>query len=124
MTSFNPPLENNIGKFKSWVLASRPKTLTAAVSPVLIGTSVAYYDNKINLIAALIALICSLLIQIGTNFVNDLYDHLKGSDSEDRVGPERGCDATGHLARPAPETEGESQPGVQPSQKPRPPGYL
>lgn len=97
MTSFNPPLENNIGKFKSWVLASRPKTLTAAVSPVLIGTSVAYYDNKINLIAALIALICSLLIQIGTNFVNDLYDHLKGSDSEDRVGPERAL-ATGLIS--------------------------
>ena len=63
--------------------------LPAAVSPVLIGTSVAYHDNKLNFIAALIALICSLLIQIGTNFVNDLYDHLKGSDTQDRVGPTR-----------------------------------
>ncbi|NOX64545.1 MAG: 1,4-dihydroxy-2-naphthoate octaprenyltransferase, partial [Chlorobi bacterium] len=61
--------------------------MPAAVSPVLIGTSIAYYDNKFNFIAALIALICSLLIR--TNFVNDLYDHLKGSDSEERVGPER-----------------------------------
>ena len=87
----------NIDKLKNWVLASRPKTLPAAVAPVLIGTSVAYYDNKINFIAAFIALICSLLIQIGTNFVNDLYDHLKGSDSEDRVGPERAL-ATGIIS--------------------------
>ncbi len=87
----------NFDKLKNWVLASRPKTLPAAVAPVLIGTSVAYYDNKINFIAAFIALICSLLIQIGTNFVNDLYDHLKGSDSEDRVGPERAL-ATGIIS--------------------------
>lgn len=87
----------NIDKLNNWVLASRPKTLPAAVAPVLIGTSVAYYDNKINFIAALIALICSLLIQIGTNFVNDLYDHLKGSDSKDRVGPERAL-ATGIIS--------------------------
>lgn len=79
----------NLGKFKILVLAGRPKTLPAAVSPVLIGTSIAYYDNKLNFIAALVSLICSVLIQIGTNFVNDLYDHLKGSDSEERVGPER-----------------------------------
>lgn len=87
----------NIGKLKPWILAGRPKTLPAAVSPVLIGTSVAYYDNKLNFITALIALICSLLIQIGTNFVNDLYDHLKGSDSEERVGPERAL-ATGKIS--------------------------
>ncbi|MEN8194265.1 MAG: 1,4-dihydroxy-2-naphthoate polyprenyltransferase [Bacteroidota bacterium] len=82
-------MKKNFAKLKSWVLASRPKTLPAAVSPILIGSSVAYYDNKFNFIAAFIALICSLLIQIGTNFVNDLYDHLKGSDGEGRVGPTR-----------------------------------
>ena len=87
----------NIDKIIKWILASRPKTLPAAIAPVLIGTSVAYYDNKINFIAAFIALICSLLIQIGTNFVNDLYDHLKGSDSKDRVGPERAL-ATGIIS--------------------------
>ncbi len=88
---------SNQNKFKSWMLASRPKTLPAAVSPVLIGTSVAYYDNKLNIFAALIALICSILIQIGTNFVNDLYDHLKGSDGEERIGPERAL-ATGIIS--------------------------
>jgi len=88
-----------IGKFKSWVLASRPKTLPAAVAPVLIGTSVAYHDNEFNFIAALIALICSVLIQVGTNFVNDLYDHLKGSDGKERVGPERAL-ASGIISIP------------------------
>lgn len=80
---------SDIRKFKSWILASRPKTLPAAVSPVLIGSAVAHNAGKFNLIAALLALTCSLLIQIGTNFVNDLYDHLKGSDGNERVGPTR-----------------------------------
>lgn len=93
MENFN----KNIGKSKNWVLASRPKTLPAAIAPVFIGTSVAYYDNKNNLIAASIALICALLIQIGTNFVNDLYDHLKGSDGDERVGPKRAL-ATGIIS--------------------------
>ncbi len=76
-------------KIRIWLLASRPKTLPAAVAPVLVGTAVAISANKLNLIAALIALICSVLIQIGTNFVNDLYDYLKGTDDENRVGPTR-----------------------------------
>jgi 1,4-dihydroxy-2-naphthoate octaprenyltransferase len=70
-------------------LASRPKTLPAAIAPVLVGTAVAINDNKFNLAAFLIALICSILIQVGTNFVNDLYDFLAGSDREDRLGPRR-----------------------------------
>lgn len=83
----NIPKDNSL--IKSWILASRPKTLPAAISPVLIGTAVAYQDDKFHFTAALIALICSLLIQIGTNFVNDLHDHLKGSDGKERVGPTR-----------------------------------
>lgn len=78
-----------ISKVKSWILASRPKTLLAAVVPVIIGSSLAYDVGKFHFFAALIALICSILIQIATNFVNDLYDHLKGSDTKERVGPER-----------------------------------
>ena len=76
-------------KFQVWLLASRPKTLPAAAAPVFVGTAVAYTSNEHNFLAALIALICSLLIQIGTNFVNDLYDFLKGTDDENRVGPTR-----------------------------------
>ena len=76
-------------KFKSWILASRPKTLPAAVVPIIVGSSLAYGEGKFILLNSLIALFCSLLIQIGTNFVNDLYDFLKGSDKGDRKGPQR-----------------------------------
>jgi len=84
----------SVSKLESWILASRPKTLPAAVAPVLVGTAVAIKDDKFNLTAFLIALICSILIQVGTNFVNDLYDYLAGSDREDRLGPRRAL-ATG-----------------------------
>lgn len=76
-------------KFNAFLLASRPKTLLAAVVPILIGTSVAVYYDKYNFPAAIIALLCSILIQVGTNYVNDLYDFLKGTDTADRVGPTR-----------------------------------
>ncbi|WKZ69040.1 MAG: 1,4-dihydroxy-2-naphthoate polyprenyltransferase [Melioribacteraceae bacterium] len=80
---------NQISKIESWLLASRPKTLPAAVMPVFVGTSIAIHDGLFNPIAAIVALLCSLLIQIGTNFVNDLHDYLKGSDKKDRLGPIR-----------------------------------
>jgi 1,4-dihydroxy-2-naphthoate octaprenyltransferase len=78
-----------INKFDTWILASRPKTLLAAVVPVLIGTSIVSFETKVNFPAAFIALCCSILIQIGTNFVNDLYDYLSGADNESRKGPAR-----------------------------------
>ena len=78
-----------ISKIESWILASRPKTLPAAVVPVVMGTSIAIHDGYFAPIAAFVALLCSLLIQIATNFVNDLYDYLKGSDTDDRTGPDR-----------------------------------
>ncbi len=76
-------------KIDYWILASRPKTLLAAFVPVIVGSSIAYYDGKFKLLAALVALICAVLIQIGTNFVNDLYDYLAGTDTAERVGPQR-----------------------------------
>jgi len=86
-----------VSKTESWLLAARPKTLPAAVVPVLMGTSIAIHDGYFAPAAAFIALLCSLLIQIATNFVNDLYDHLKGSDTENRTGPERAL-ATGLIS--------------------------
>ncbi len=77
------------GKFESWVLASRPKTLLAAVVPVIVGSALAIGKGNYEIFYSVIALICSLLIQIGTNFVNDLYDFLKGADNEKRKGPTR-----------------------------------
>ena len=76
-------------KIESWILASRPRTLLAAVVPVMVGSALAVSQNKFTLILSLIALLCSVLIQVGTNFTNDLYDYLKGTDKEDRIGPRR-----------------------------------
>ena len=76
-------------KLQCWVLASRPKTLPAALVPVIVGSALAVNENKFIFIYSFIALICSLLIQIGTNFVNDLYDFMKGADNEKRKGPIR-----------------------------------
>jgi len=76
-------------KIKSWLLASRPRTLLAAVVPVMVGSALAISHNKFTLILSIIALLCSILIQVGTNFTNDLYDYLKGTDKEDRIGPRR-----------------------------------
>jgi len=76
-------------KLDTWILASRPKTLLAAVVPVVTGTSIVSYETKVNILAAGVALICSVLIQVGTNFVNDLYDFLSGADNDTRKGPTR-----------------------------------
>lgn len=72
--------------FRHWITASRPKTLAAAVVPVLVGTSIAYNDGYFDFIPALLALICAILIQIGTNFANDYYDFIKGADTDQRIG--------------------------------------
>jgi 1,4-dihydroxy-2-naphthoate octaprenyltransferase len=89
---------NTISKFEAWVLASRPRTLAAAIVPVVIGTSIAIHDGVFRPVAAIVALICSLLIQIGTNLVNDLYDFLRGTDKHDRIGPQRAT-ASGLLSQ-------------------------
>lgn len=72
-----------------WILASRPKTLWASVSPVIMGTAMAFYDGKLHWPSALVALLGSMLIQIGTNFANDYFDFIRGADAGDRLGPLR-----------------------------------
>ena len=76
-----------------WLLAVRPKTLGAAVAPILIGTSMAYAVGKGHAGAALAALLGALLIQIGTNFSNDYFDFVKGADTVERLGPIRATQA-------------------------------
>ncbi len=84
---------NTVSKFDAWLLASRPRTLLAATVPVVVGSSIAIHDNKFSFTASLIALVCALLIQIGTNFVNDLFDFIHGKDTKDRKGPTRAVSA-------------------------------
>jgi 1,4-dihydroxy-2-naphthoate octaprenyltransferase len=72
-----------------WVAATRPRTLPAAVAPVLVGSALAWHAGGFSLWPALICLGFALLIQVGTNFANDYYDFVQGADTAARVGPRR-----------------------------------
>ncbi len=87
------PNTMNEGGIRVWLLAARPKTLWAGVAPVFIGTAIAWADDGFHALAALAALAGSLLIQIGTNYANDYFDFVKGTDTEERIGPMRATQA-------------------------------
>ncbi len=76
-------------KTKIWLLAVRPKTLWAAVAPVIIGSAMAYEAGSFLLLAFLAALFGGTMIQIGTNLANDYFDFKKGADSQRELGPTR-----------------------------------
>ena len=73
----------------NWILAARPKTLLAALSPVSIGAMLAIRDGDFHLWAVLGALLCAVSVQIGTNFCNDYCDFFQGADTDARKGPTR-----------------------------------
>jgi len=78
------------GRLQAWLLASRPKTLPVSLSPVLVGSAVAWHDSGRILWAPLLAaVVAAALIQIGTNLFNDVGDYLRGTDTPDRLGPKR-----------------------------------
>ena len=72
-----------------WLMAARPRTLPAAVAPVLVGTSLAATEGTFKILTFLAALIGALFIQVGTNLSNDYSDARRGADTEDRLGPVR-----------------------------------
>lgn len=72
----------------SWFQGARPKTLGAAIAPVLVGSSIAYYEKSFSLTISLLALLVSVSIQIAVNYANDYSDGIKGTDDQ-RVGPVR-----------------------------------
>ncbi len=74
---------------KAWCLAARPKTLAAAVAPVLVGCALAAFYDSFSLVPSLACLLFAIAMQIAANLINDLYDFLKGSDGEGRLGPLR-----------------------------------
>lgn len=78
-----------MNRARIWLMAVRPKTLTAAAAPVLAGTGLAWHGDYFRFLPALAALLGALLIQVGTNLANDYYDCLRGGDPQDRVGPVR-----------------------------------
>ena len=80
-----------------WLAAARPKTLWAAISPVVLGTGLALGDGAFHPLAALCALAGAVFIQVGTNYVNDAEDAVKGADTEARKGPMRAV-ASGYVS--------------------------
>ena len=114
------PIRENLvrcNSIKAWILAARPKTLTAASVPVMIGCACAWdmlsqnasasavdkmelmdpafrfgiLSNGFNWLAALLCMLFAFVMQIDANFVNDYFDCIKGKDNEERLGPERAC---------------------------------
>jgi 1,4-dihydroxy-2-naphthoate polyprenyltransferase len=74
---------------QTWILASRPRTLPAAAAPVVVGTAIAFSDGRFAWGPALAALLGALLLQIGANYANDVFDYQKGADTGERLGPVR-----------------------------------
>lgn len=81
------------GSLAAWAMATRPKTLTAGAAPVLVGSAVAFHDGGLRPLAGTAALVGALLLQIGSNFANDVFDYEKGTDTEERLGPVRAAQA-------------------------------
>jgi 1,4-dihydroxy-2-naphthoate octaprenyltransferase len=78
-----------VAPLSAWLLAVRPKTLPAAISPVLVGCAVAWAEGGFDLVAALAAFVVALLLQVGANLANDVADFQRGADTQDRLGPLR-----------------------------------
>jgi 1,4-dihydroxy-2-naphthoate octaprenyltransferase len=72
-----------------WLLATRPKTLPAAAAPVVLGTATAFNQGVFQLGPALAALLGALLLQVGANLANDVFDFQRGADVQGRLGPLR-----------------------------------
>ncbi len=85
--------ENNFSErrinWKTWILAIRPRTLPAAASGVVMGGALAWHDGFLRLDAMLACLSAALLLQIGSNLANDVFDFERGADTPERLGPTR-----------------------------------
>lgn len=73
---------------EQWRNGARPRTLPAAIAPVIVGTSIAEFEGSVRPVLALLALVVALSLQVGVNYANDYSDGIRGTD-EERVGPVR-----------------------------------
>ena len=83
-----------VNSLKAWILAARPKTLTGAAVPVMIGIACAvamYGWCGIRVVPAVLCMLFALIMQVDANFINDYFDFMKGTDDEQRLGPKRAC---------------------------------
>lgn len=95
MSTLHAPCPENVtttSRRRALILTARPKTLAAAVVPILVASSLVFAEGKAFVWwISLCALMSSIFIQIGTNFVNDALDFIKGADGETRLGDARAC---------------------------------
>ncbi|HNH26377.1 MAG TPA: 1,4-dihydroxy-2-naphthoate polyprenyltransferase [Anaerolineales bacterium] len=80
---------NKPNMFQIWWLAIRPRTLPAAAAGVAMGSALAWHDGSFQLLPALAALLVALLLQVGSNVANDVFDFERGADTAERLGPVR-----------------------------------
>lgn len=76
--------------FKAWFLTARPKTLIALISPVLMGSCLAFLHGSFDILLFFATLLAGLGVQISTNYCNDYFDCVRGADTDKRKGPKRG----------------------------------
>ena len=76
---------------RAWFLAARPKTLSAALVPVVVAAALAWAEGCFRPVPVVLCILFAALMQVAANFINDLLDFRKGTDREDRLGPERAC---------------------------------
>lgn len=91
MSAASASTEGRGSSLRIWLMAARPRTLPAAVAPVLVGTALAWTveNGDLDWIAFAAAMLGALFIQVGTNLSNDYSDARRGADTEDRLGPVR-----------------------------------
>ena len=77
------------GRGHAWLLAARPRTLPAAVAPILVGSALAFDAGALHPPSLLAALAVALLLQVAANLANDAFDHARGADAAGRLGPLR-----------------------------------
>ena len=82
-------MNKQTSNWNAWMLAIRPRTLPAAAAGVVIGSALAWWDGFFRLDAALACLLTALLLQIGSNLANDVFDFERGTDTPERLGPVR-----------------------------------
>lgn len=85
----NETEDKRLSPVKVWLLAARPKTLPAAASPVIAGSAVAFWEGGFVFGPAIAALLTALLLQVGANLANDVFDYNRGADNTQRLGPLR-----------------------------------
>ena len=86
-----PPRLVRPNSLRAWWLAARPKTLSAALMPIVAASAFAFTKDSFNWQPALLCILFATLMQIAANFINDLIDFRRGTDGIERLGPERAC---------------------------------